>query len=56
MSTRLAKDGPDLKARAVNQILTFPMKVEQQTQVSQEANEDGRGIDEVDDNNEVDDS
>ena len=31
------------------------MKVEQQTQVSQEADEDGRGVDKIDDDNEVDD-
>ena len=27
----------------------YPMKVEQQTQVSQEADEDGRGVDKIDD-------
>ena len=54
--TMLTEDDPDLRARAVNQILTIRMKAEQQTQVNQEANEDGRGVDEVDDDNEVDDS
>ena len=53
--TMLTEDDPDLRVRAVNKILTIRM-AEQQTQVSQEADEDGRGNDEVDDDNEVDDS
>ena len=47
--TMLSGKPPAPRARAVNQILTICMKAEQGSQVLQPAEDDGRGVDEVDD-------
>ena len=51
----LAENDAELRARAVNQILTIRMKAQDPTQVPPEVEEDGRGVDEIDDDHEAED-
>jgi hypothetical protein len=49
----LADENADLRALAVNQILMIHMKAQEQSQVSNQQEYDGRGVDDLDDDNEL---
>ena len=49
----LADENTDLRALAVNQILTIRIKAQEQSQASNQQEDDGRGVDDLDDDNEL---
>ena len=48
-----ADENTDLRALAVNQILTIRIKAQEQSQASNQQEDDGRGVDDLDDDNEL---
>jgi len=46
-------ENSDLRALAVRQILTIHMKAQEQSQASNQQEDDGRGVDDLDDDNEL---